>query len=361
MELSELLAHMRAAQASDLHLVVGQKPVFRVAGRFERRDQDPVLDAHAMEALVMPHLSERHRQTLAEARRDADLTVSEGGRRFRMHVLRDRNGLAAALRAVPNRVPTLDELEIGESSGLPLANLTKLTRGLVVVTGPTGSGKSTLCAAMLEEINRTRAERIVTVEDPIEYEFESKLSLISQRSVGEDISDYPAGLRAALYMDPDVIYVDRLRDLETTMLALSLAETGHLVFVTLSVPTVSEAVQRIADSFPEGQRPVIRDMLSRNLQAVVAQMLLPRAGGAGRVPAHEILIGAPRVRQLVAAGVTDFGLAMEAGRGVGMQTFDDALLSLYARGAISQQIAVSRMSDRGRMPAPAPDESVAAA
>lgn len=352
MELAPLLAHMREREASDLHLVAGHPPVFRVAGRFERRDADPVLDAAAVESLLLPHFSERHRRHLDEERRDADLTVREGDRRFRMHVSRDRSGLSAAVRIVPNRVPTLEELGLGPDEAPVLGKLTHVTRGLILTTGPVGSGKSTLCASMVEEINRTREERIITLEDPIEYEFESKKSLISQRSVGEDISDHPAGLRAALYMDADVILVDRLRDLETILLALSLAETGRLVFATMNVPTTSEAVNRLVDSFPEGQRTVIREMLSRNLQAVIAQTLVPRAGGTGRVAAQEVLVGSPRVRQMIAAGQSDLSLGIEAGRGVGMQTFDDAFVALYERGAITRETALARLQDKTRLGAP---------
>lgn len=351
MELTELLAYMRERHASDLHLVVGQKPIFRIDGHLQSRDSDSVLDAASMEALMTPHLSEEQVVTL-DARDDLDITVSEGDRRFRTHVFRDRGGLGAALRTVPNQVPSLERLGLTAESSPTLHALTRMMRGLVIGTGPVGSGKTTLLAAMVEEINATRAERIITIEDPIEYEFVNKQSLISQRQVGEDVPDHASGLRAAMKMDPDVILVDQLRDVETILLALSLAETGHLVFATLNVPTASDAVRRLVESFPEAQRGVIRDMLSRNLQAVVAQMLLPRAAGFGRVPAHEILIGTPTVRRLIAGGETDLSLAIEAGRPQGMQTMDDGLAALVEKGEITRDLAISRMTDKGRLQAP---------
>jgi twitching motility protein PilT len=355
MTLDELLAHVREREASDLHLIAGQPPVFRVHGHLERRDGDPPLNGADIDALLAPHLNDRNRHTLDEERRDADITLRNGDRRFRLHVYRDRGGLGAAVRIIPNRVPTLAELGLGAENGSILPKLTQLTRGLIVVTGPVGSGKTTTCAAMLEEINRTRAERIITLEDPVEYEFEGRQSLISQRSVGEDISDHPAGLRAALYMDPDVILVDRLRDLETTLLSITLAETGHLVFATLNVPTVTEAVQRIIESFPKERQASIAELLSRNLQAVVAQMLVPRAGGTGRVALNEVLVCSPQAREIIAAGGAHLRLAIEAGRGVGMQTFDDALAAAHKKGDISYQTAYSRLVDKGRIPAPAAD------
>jgi twitching motility protein PilT len=218
-----------------------------------------------------------------------------------------------------------------------------------VVTGPTGSGKTTTCAGMIETINRSRAERILTVEDPIEYEFQPKQSLITQRAVGQDVTDFPAGLRSALREDPDVLYVSELRDLETLSLTLSLADTGHLVFTTLNVPSASAAVQRLVDAFPEAQRGAIRGLLARNLMAVVAQRIVPRLHQPGRVPVNEILIGTPRVRQMILEGHTDLTVAIEAGRDQGMQTMDDALVRLFERGVISHNEAWSHLLDRDRI------------
>jgi twitching motility protein PilT len=347
MELSELLAYMLEKQASDIHLVVGQPPTFRVHGYLERREGDEPLDVAAMETLLLPHLNEEQRNLLDRAHRDVNLTLRQADRRFRTHIFRDSGGLGAAIRIIPNKVPTLEQLEFMKHVPV-IEKLTNLKRGLIVITGATGSGKTTTCAAMIEQINQTRGERIITLEDPIEYEFQSKKSLISQRNVGEDIASYPEGLRSALYMDPDVVLVDRLRDLETMLMAMTAAETGHLVFVTMNVPNASGAISRIVESFPEGQHAVIRGLLSNNLQAVIAQILIPRASGTGRITAHEILICTPRVREMIRNGTTDFTLAMEAQRDI-MQTMDDSLVALADKGIITREMARSRMVDRNRL------------
>lgn len=357
MELTALLAEMETRQASDLHLVVGQPPVFRVAGRLTRREDGPVLDAGAMEALLLPHLSDPLRGALVHGRQDAEMTLRQGAGTFRFHVFRERDNLSAALRKVPNQVPALDDLNFTPEVRETLERLTKTTRGLIVVTGPSGSGKSTTCAALIETINRTRAERIVTLEDLIEYEFTSKQSLITQRVVGQDLNSFAEGLRSAFREDPDIVFVGELRDLETFGLALALAETGHLVFCTMHMNTASEAVKRLIESYPESNRENVRDLLARNLMAVIAQGLLPRvpnSGLHGRVPANEILIGTPRVRRMIAEGHDDLAVAMEAGRDAGMQTMDDAIVRLYERGEIAFDLAWNRLEDRGRVAPPAP-------
>jgi twitching motility protein PilT len=358
MELSELLAYLLEKQGSDIHLIVGQPPTFRVNGYLERREEDAPLDAAAIESLLLPHLNEEQRNLLERAHRDVDTTLRQGDRRFRTHIFRDSGGLGAAIRIIPNTVPTLEQLGILEHVPV-IEKLTHLKRGLIVITGPVGSGKTTTCAAMLEQINQTRGERIITLEDPIEYEFQSKKSLISQRSVGEDIASYPDGLRCALYMDPDVILVDRLRDLETMLMAITAAETGHLVFATMNVPTASGAIQRIIESFPPGgQQNVVRTLLSNNLQAVIAQMLIPRSTGHGRITANEVLICTPRIREMIRSGATDFTLAMEAHREI-MQTMDDSLVSLAEKSIISREMARSRMVDRNRLTSPAEEDALA--
>lgn len=356
MELNTLLAEVTERGASDLHLVAGEPPVFRVAGTLIRRPNGPILDAAGLEALLLPHLPDDVRALLIERRQDVEITLRSPDTSFRFHVFHERGRLGAALRVVPRRVPALDELDFSpEAAGL-LTKLTQMMRGLIVVTGAAGSGKTTTCVGMIETINRARAERIVTIEDPIEYEFQPQQSLITQRAVGQDVTDFPAGLRSALREDPDVLFVGEVRDLESLSLLLTLAETGHLVFTTLNVGSASAAVQRLVDAFPDSQRKTIRGLLARNLNAIIAQQLLPRYERAGRVPVNEILLGTPRVRQMILDGHADLVVAIEAGRDVGMQTMDDALVRLYERGVVSFDVAWSRLEDRSRIPPPAAGE-----
>jgi twitching motility protein PilT len=265
---------------------------------------------------------------------------------FRGRIFRERGNLAAAIRVIPTRVPTLDDLLPEEKPRELFRKMTRIKRGLVIVTGETGSGKTTTIAAMLEEINRTRAEHIITIEKPMEYEFESKQSVISQRSMGDDFRDYPSAVRSAMFMDPDVIWVGELQDLETLHLTLALADTGHLVFSSMRTSSASLAINRLIEAFPEAQQPPVRNMLSRNLQFVIAQQLLPRATGHGRVPAFEILICTPRVRQMIQEGYTDFTMAIEAQRDIGMQTMDDAIMGLFQQEIISREMAYSRLTDK---------------
>ncbi|MBV9852028.1 MAG: PilT/PilU family type 4a pilus ATPase [Armatimonadetes bacterium] len=352
-----MLTEMVQRQASDLHLVAGMPPIFRVHGELVPHTTPvkptDLLEAGAVEDLLSPYLSDLQKAQLVE--RDLRVTLRQDQSVFHCQVFRERGRLAAAIRVVPSRVWSVDEL------GLPpvLERLTHTLRGLILVTGPAGSGKSTTVAGMIEHINRTRKERIITVEDPIQYEFSSKLSLITQRQVGEDVESYEQGLLSAMTSDLDVALIGELRDLETVRLALVLAETGHLVFSTLSVETVSEAVQRLIEVFPE-PRATIRRLLARTLQAVIAQKLIPASAeykaqtSQGRLAANEILIMTQRVRQMVLEEQTDFTLAMEAGRGDGMQTMDAAILDHYRAGRISYDVAALSLEDRTRLGPPPP-------
>jgi twitching motility protein PilT len=348
MELTDLLNQLIAANGSDLHIMVGEPPVFRIGGELSRRSDWPILTAPDIETLIQPHLTEAQRERLTHGH-DVEKTLRLEMCRFRLNAFHERGNLAACLRVVPNRVPTLDELEQGKDTYPILQEILGLPRGLVVVVGPTGSGKSTTVAALVEEINRTRTERILTIEDPIEYEFESKQSIITQRTVGEDIASFPEGLRSALREDPDVLLIGETRDLETMVLSLTIAETGHLVFSTLHVSTASAAVQRLIEAFPESQQPVIRRMVAQNLVAVIAQKLLPRIDRRGRVAANEIMVVSPRVRRLILEGQKDLSVAIEAGREEGMQTMDDSLTRLYERGIISFETAWMHLEDKDRI------------
>ncbi len=348
MTLNELLDELAERVGSDLHLVVGEPPTFRVAGILHRREETTPLNGAAMDSLILPHLTEAQRARLADGL-DVEKTLRMEKFRYRFLVFHERGNLAANLRVIPHHVPTLDQLGFTDEE-YPLQKLTRIKRGLMIVAGATGSGKSTTVAAMVEQINQERAERILTIEDPVEYEFTSKKSIISQRTVGEDVPNFPAGLRSAFRADPDVILIGEARDLETMTLALTLADTGHLVFMTLHVNSASEAVRRLSDVFPESHQPVIRRMVSNNLQAIIVQTLLPKKQGHGRCAATEILICTPRVRRMIAEGTYDLTVAIEAESEIGMRTMDDDLMRLARNGVISEEMARSRLVDRGRLP-----------
>jgi twitching motility protein PilT len=380
LELNTLLQEVYNREGSDLHLVVGHPPIFRINGVLTPREDGPVLDNDLLKSLLIPHLTEQSQLQL-EAGQDVLVTLrqnegisrdddgifrmSNGGTRegdgvFRMNIFHEQGRLAASVRVIPTFVPTLDALGLNADT-LPVNNgmsvlhaLTKSMRGLILVVGNTGSGKSTLAAAMIEEINQTRAERILTIEQPIEYVFHSKKSLISQRTVGEDILDFPTALRSAQTSDFDVIFVGRSVDVETLALSLGVANTGHLVYSVLNVDNVSEAIQRIVDSFPPGpQQDSARRLLARNLVAIIAQKLLPRKGPQGRVAVQEILIATPRIKQMILDGQQDFTVGIEAGRNIGMQTMDDAIAASYNRGDIRYETALLNLSDKERITAPA--------
>lgn len=349
MTLNILLDELAQQRGSDLHLIVGEPPVFRVAGALVRRPDGPILDNEEMESLLLPHLTEAQRASLEQGN-DVEKSLQLEKNRFKILVFHERGNLSASIRVIPTKVPTMTELGFTKEDNPTLYKLLDLKRGLVIVAGPTGSGKSTMIAGMIEEINQHRAERIFTVEDPIEYLFESKKSIITQRNVGEDVPNFAYGLRSAFRSDPDLLWIGEIRDLETMMLALSLAETGHLVFSTLNVTTASGAVQRIIESFPEPQQPIIRRMVVTNLMAVVAQRLMPRANDKGRVAVHEVMLSTPRVRQMIADGHADLTVAIEAGRDLGMNTMDDDLVRLVEKGILRTDTAWFHLQDKERLP-----------
>ena len=351
MLLEELLDTTKAADASDLHLVPGLPPTLRIAGELTPHGNAP-LEAEALRQMLLPHLTEEELYRVSSGQGDVRKTVRHNNSRFLFHVFCSQGDLTASMRAVPTNTPTLEMLNLGSEKMPVFAGITTLLRGLVLVTGHMGSGKTTLCAAFIEEINRNRSERIITVEDPIEYEFHSKKSLVSQRGVGEDVPSFEYGLRSTFAEDPDVILISEARNLETMAIALSLAETGHLVFITMHMGSASQAVKRLIESYPEGQREEIRRTFASVLQAVVAQRLHPRASGKGRVPSHEVLLNTPRVRQMIAEGQTDLRVAIEAGRPQGMQTMDDSLVRLFEAGEISYETAWLHLEDKERIRRP---------
>ncbi len=337
----ELLEEMVRRRASDLHLTVNVPPVLRVDGRLMHLEGYGPLEARD----TLEAARELTRCSGEEIPRDLDFSVGYSGLgRFRVNVFYQRGSVCLALRQIPAEVPRLEEL------GLPevLAELTRLTSGLILVTGPTGSGKSTTLAAMIDEINREQRVHIITLEDPIEFLHSHKQSIVNQREVGRDTDSFARGLRAALRQDPDVILVGEMRDLETIATAITAAETGHLVLATLHTPDATRAVDRVIDVFPADQQEQIRVQLSATLQAVIAQQLVPRARGDGRVAACEVLVATPAVRALIRERKThQLYSAMQTGARFGMTTMEQSLRRLLEEGFISREEYRRRTGDLG--------------
>ena len=347
MELDMLLTELAERKGSDLHLVAGQPPVFRIDGALVRREGEAV-EEEALNALLLSPLSEEQKTRLVSGRQDIEISLRRDGRSYRCYLFHERGRLACAIRSVPQTPPTLEQL-YPDTSGIrsTLEALTELPRGLVLVTGPTGSGRNTTCAALLERINLSQPRRILTLEDPIEYEMVSKRSLITQRSIGQDVASFREGALSAFREDLDVILISELRDLETIQYALALAESGHLVFSTLHLERATDAVRRIIEVFPE-PRDLIRRTVARNLAAVIAQRLLPRVGG-GRTAVNEVLLGTPQIRRMIAENAPDLTLGIEAGRDAGMQTMDDSILRSYRQGIFSYETAWTYIEDHERL------------
>ncbi len=341
----ELLREAAAKGASDLHLSAGEPPCLRVHGDLVRSEH-PALSPADVTTLVHGIMNAEQRARF-EAEHEVDFAcVLEGVGRFRVNVFVHHRGPGAVLRAIPTTVPDLAQMELPPI----LAELCTRERGLVLVTGPTGSGKSTTLAAMVDVINATWEGHILTVEDPIEFVHPPKRCLVNQREVGPHTGSFASALRSALREDPDVILIGEMRDLETISLALTAAETGHLVFGTLHTSSAPKTIDRIIDVFPAAQQAQIRTMLAESLEAVVAQTLLKRKGG-GRVAACEILVGTPAVRNLIREGkLHQIPSMMQTGKNVGMQTLDAAIADLVKRGLV----------DKDALPRPAAGPAAAA-
>src|SRR6478672_7304282 len=341
LSIDALLERMVARNASDLHVTVGTPPAMRVHGILERYDDIPELTPEDTHQMLYRILS-TEQQKLLEINRQIDFAHSIPGlARFRVNVFFQRGTLGAAFRLIPADIKTLEELGIPTT----LHALTEKPRGLVLVTGPTGSGKSTTLAALIDEINRKRSEHILTIEDPVEFVHRHKRCIVNQREVGPDAVSFAEALRAALREDPDVILLGEMRDLETISTAITAAETGHLVFATLHTQSAPGTIDRIVDAFPAGQQDQVRIQLAATLEGIVTQALLPTADGAGRVPALEILFPDDAVRNLIRqAKVEQVYSVMQTGTGKGMQTMEQSLADLTLRGVISLDIALSRSS-----------------
>jgi twitching motility protein PilT len=329
----ELLTVGKEQNASDLHLSTGEPPLLRVHGDLVRMERPP-LAATDISMLIQSIMSPVQREAF-EREHEADFACQlDDVGRYRVNVFLHSRGPGAVLRTIPTEVPTLEEL------GMPpiLKQLCEKERGLVLVTGPTGSGKSTTLAAMVNEINKTWDGHILTVEDPIEFVHKPQRCLVNQREVGPHTNSFAAALRAALREDPDVILVGEMRDLETISLAITAAETGHLVFGTLHTSSAPKTIDRMIDAFPAGQQGQIRTMLSESLEAIVAQTLVKKKGG-GRVAAIEVLLGVPAVRNLIREGkLHQIPSIMQTGQRLGMQTIDMAFGELLKRGVIDREV-----------------------
>lgn len=336
--IDDLLRLVVERGGSDLHIAVGIPPVIRIDGQLVPVNYER-LTAQDTQRLCYDILSDEQIQRF-ESTLELDFSYSVSKvSRFRVNIYRDKGTVAAAFRVIPARIPTIREL------GLPLIleDLTRKPRGLILVTGPTGSGKSTTLAAMINQINSERSAHIITIEDPIEYLHHHKLSIINQRELGMDTKSFAAALRSALREDPDVILVGEMRDLETIATAITCAETGHLVLATLHTNNAPQTVDRMVDVFPPEQQEQIRFMLSNNLEAVLCQQLLPRAGVPGRVCAMEIMIATPAIRNLIRESKAhQITSVIQTSANVGMQTMDQSLRDLYQKGIISYDEALSR-------------------
>ena len=341
LDFADVLLQVLDRRASDLHITAGAKPTVRVRGRLTALDEFPVLTPTDTREIVYSILGNDQRQRL-ETDWQVDLAYTIPNRaRFRVNAYFQRSAIGAAFRLIPSEIVSIDKL------GLPpiVHDLTKKPRGFVLVTGPTGSGKSTSLASMIDEINESREEHIMTIEDPIEFLHTHKKCIVNQRELGSDAQSFGAALRSALRQDPDVILVGEMRDLETIQTALTAAETGHLVFATLHTQDTPQTIDRIIDVFPPHQQHQVRVQLSVALQGIVTQTLLPTADGSGRVVASEVLIPSPAVRNLIREGKThQIYSVLQTSASAGMQTMDSALASLVRSGKITRQLAEQRSS-----------------
>ena len=341
LDFADLLLEVIERNASDLHLTAGAHPTVRVRGRLQPLEEYPVMTTEQTRETVYSILTNDQRQRL-ETEWQIDFAYAIPGRaRFRVNAYYQRGAIGAAFRLIPFSIKTVEEL------GLPIVmhELARKPRGFVLVTGPTGSGKSTSLAAVVDEINATREEHIMTIEDPIEFLHGHKKCIVNQREVGSDAHSFATGLKAALRQDPDVILIGEMRDLETIHTALTAAETGHLVFATLHTQDTPQTIDRIIDVFPASQQQQVRVQLSVALQGIITQQLLPTADGAGRVAACEVLLATPAIRNLIREGKThQIYSSLQTGGNIGMQTMDAALATLVRKGSITQALAEARSS-----------------
>lgn len=342
MDITDLLTFCVQQGASDLHISAGEPPMIRLSGDIHKIDVPP-LDKSETRTMIYDIMNDDQRRLFEEhLELDFSFTVPEVAR-FRANVFHQERGLGGAFRVIPSKVLTLEDLKAPPV----FKKMATTPRGLVLVTGPTGSGKSTTLAAMVEHINRTLPQHILTIEDPIEFVYEPKKALINQREVHRDTHSFSNALRGALREDPDVILVGEMRDLETIRLALTAAETGHLVFGTLHTNSAPKTIDRIIDAFPGNEKAMIRAMLAESLQGVISQTLLKRADGKGRVAAYEIMLGTSPIRNLIREEkVPQMHSVIQTSTQLGMQTLDQHLLRLVQEGIITPQEAAKKAHDK---------------
>jgi twitching motility protein PilT len=345
-DLAELLRQMIDTGASDLHITAGVAPQMRLDGSLQPMDYAPI-DARTTQSLLYSVMTDDQKARFEETL-ECDFSFGvEGMARFRANVFQQRGTVAGALRVIPWRIPTFDELKLPAV----LRDLCEKPRGLVLVTGPTGSGKSTTLAAMVDLINATHSDHIITIEDPIEYLHTHQKSIVNQRELGHDTHAFSAAMRSALREDPDVVLIGEMRDLESTELALKLAETGHLTFGTLHTNGAVQTINRLIDVFPEGQQAQIRTQLSFVLEAAVSQTLLPHASGKGRVLVQELLIPNPAIRNLIREDkIHQIYSSMQSGQaGHGMKTFNQDLVRLVVDQQITVETAMGASPDKAEL------------
>ena len=337
MDITEILTLSAKQDASDLHISAGLPPMIRVDGELHRTNL-PSLTHQQVHSLIYQIMNNKQKKDF-EQFHDIDFSFSVPDvARFRVNVFHQNRGYAAVFRTIPRQILTLEQLGMGDV----FRNISLQPRGLVLVTGPTGSGKSTSMAAMVDCINKNRPDHILTIEDPIEFVHQSHKSLINQRQMHRDTINFDQALRSALREDPDVLVIGELRDLQTIRLALTAAETGHLVLATMHTTSATKTIDRVVDVFPAGEKPMVRSMLSESLQAVISQLLLTKEGG-GRVAAFEIMVGTQAVRNLIREGkIAQMYSSIQTGSAVGMQTLDQSLNYLVGQGVIRKDVAKAK-------------------
>jgi twitching motility protein PilT len=346
LDINELLEEVLVRGASDLHITVGAPPVMRINGVLVRLEEYSRLTSNDTRDMVYSILTARQREQL-ESNLEYDLSYSvPGSARFRVNAYFQRNSIGAAFRIIPYRIKTVEELHLPQV----IQDFCMLPRGFILVTGPTGQGKSTTLAAMINIINENRNLHIITVEDPIEFLHVHKRCIVNQREVGGDTHSFTNALKYVLRQDPDVILVGEMRDLETISTALTAAETGHLVFATLHTQDAPQTIDRIIDVFPTYQQQQVRMQLASTVQAIVTQQLLPTKDGQGRIPAVEVMVATSAIRNLIReAKAHQIYSSMQAGGQYKMQTMDHSIAALYKRGIVSHEVAMGRCSNREEM------------